>query len=116
MRASVGIPPREQSFHYTMHYERVKTMKNQTKMLFVAALAIGLSAPAFAQVNTNTTIQRGNVNTNDSYQSGADNDNATDQEGRDNANRSYQAGSRFNTNQTYQGGGVNYNESTQRGR
>ena len=95
--------------------EFAMTMKNLTKMLFTSALAIGLSAPVFGQVNTNTTIQEGRINTNDSYQRGRDNDNATYQQGADNANRNTQRGN-INTNQTGQYGGLNYNQSDQQGR
>jgi minor curlin subunit len=91
-------------------------MRALVSTVLATAMAVGLSSAAYAQVNTNTTIQEGRVNTNQSNQEGDDNDNATFQEGRDNANSNRQRGD-INTNQTGQkGGGVNYNESDQQGR
>lgn len=94
----------------------VTEMKISTSAMLAAAMVLGFSAPAAAQVNTNTTIQEGRVNSNASNQEGHDNDNATHQRGRVNDNYNRQRGG-VNTNQTGQvGGGDNYNESDQRGR
>ncbi len=76
-------------------------MINLSKVLISSILLAGFASSAFAQVNTNTTVQEGKVNTNATRQKGADNDNVTVQRGDDNLNATRQRGG-INTNATAQ--------------
>ncbi len=83
------------------------------RLFAIAGILAIVCMPAWAQSNTNATLQEGRVNINLTHQCGDRNDNTTYQDGRVNINRTVQRCG-DNRNRTAQFGAINHNRTEQR--
>ncbi len=91
-------------------------MSKQIKVLLASVFTLCLAAPAFAQMNTITSIQEGRQNMADHSQSGDDNLTSTYQEGDENLGRVQQRGNINEVQAGQFGRGRNVIQADQRAR